>query len=153
MKKLTVILLMALMSITANAQFAIKGGAFFTRNELSNCVITGQFHEDLLVASVDILIPTQEVYGISGAGRIGIGSNGDRWRFAADLGIMYERDFWRVGYGIEANLRLYNQIGMFARWARTYPIYERYNHNEVLWGCRRSEISIGIVIELDGGWY
>lgn len=153
MKKLTVILLMILMSITANAQFAVKGGAFFTRNELSNCVITGQFHEELLVASIDLLIPTQSNYGISGAGRVGIGTNGDRWRFAADLGIMYERAIWRVGFGIEANLKLYESIGMFARWGKSYPIYERYNHNEVLWRCSRSEISIGIVIELDGDYF
>ena len=153
MKKLTVLLMILMSVATTHAQFALKGGISYSRNEIANYLITGQFHRELLVASIDLMIPMERPEDIAISGRMGIGTNGDRFRLATDIGAIYKMGNWRVGYSIEGNIRLYGPIGMFARWARTYPICQRYGRNEIGWGCQQSEISIGIVIELDGDCY
>jgi hypothetical protein len=151
MKKLIVFLFVILLTLPVEAQFALKGGVSFAKNELRNYVVTGQFYKELLVLSGDVLIPTQKTEDISGGGRIGIGFGGDRLRLAADVGAFYEKKIWRLGYGVEANLRLFGPIGMFGRWSMSYPVSKKENHNEVLWEHSRSEISVGIVIELING--
>lgn len=158
MKKL-ILLFIIFVSLPVEAQFALKGGVSYSEKEISNYVVTGQFYKDLLVLSGDVIIPTDKNEKIAGAGRIGIGFGGDRIRLAADVGARYEHDDWRFGYGAEINLRLLGPVGMFARWSRTHPISKKEDHNnvthhEVLWKCERSEITIGIVIDLiNGGCY
>ena len=151
MKKLVFFLLITLTSLPLKAQFALKGGVSFAKNEASSFVVTGQFYRDLLVASADIFIPTQRPSDIAGAGRIGIGFGGDRFRVAADILAMYQTKNWRCGFGFEGNLRLYGPIGIFARYARTYPISKNIGYDEVLWKRKRSEISLGIVIDVING--
>lgn len=151
MKKLIIFLFAIMMAMPVGAQFALKGGVSFAKNEVSNYVVTGQFHKDLLVVSGDLLIPTQKGEDLSGAGRIGLGFGGYRFRFAADIGGMYENDHWKCGFGFEGNLRLYGPIGMFVRWSQMYPISKKKDHNEVLWDRKRSEVSVGVVIELANG--
>ncbi len=151
MKKLIFFLLIALSSLPLKAQFALKGGASFTEKELTNYVVTGQFYKDLLVVSGDLLIPTQKNEKLSGSGRIGLGFGGCRFRIAGDLVATYETKNWRCGCGAEANLRLYGPIGIFGRWSRTFPIAKRCNRDEVLWKRGRSELSVGIVIDLING--
>ena len=85
MKKAVIIFIIALISIPASAQFALKGGVTYAEKELQNFVVTGQFYKDLLVISGDLLIPTQKCKKVAGAGRIGLGLGSDRIRFAADL--------------------------------------------------------------------
>jgi hypothetical protein len=151
MKKLIFFLLIALSSLPLKAQFALKGGASFAEKELTNYVVTGQFYKDLLVVSGDLLIPTQKNEKLSGSGRIGLGFGGCRFRIAGDLVATYETKNWRCGCGAEANLRLYGPIGIFGRWSRTFPIAKRCNRDEVLWKRGRSELSVGIVIDLING--
>ena len=154
MKKLIVFLLVIMMAVPVCAQFAIKGGVSFAEKELSNYVVTGQFYKELLVLSGDLYIPTQKGEKVSGGGRIGIGFGSYRFRFAGDVGGMYENDNWKCGFGVEGNLRLYGPIGMFVRWSQMYPITKKNNHNEVSWNRKRSEVSVGIVIDLiNGGCY
>lgn len=151
MKKVVIFLFVITMAIPARAQLALKGGVSFSKNELSNYVITGQFYKDLLVVSGDLLIPTHDGEKVSGAGRIGLGFGGYRFRVAADIGGMYKDDHWKCGFGFEGNLRLYGPIGLFIRWDQMYPITKRYDHNEVSWDRKRSEIVVGVVIELTNG--
>ena len=151
MKKLIFFLLIALSSLPLKAQFALKGGVSFAEKELTNYVVTGQFYKDLLVVSGDLLIPTQKNEKLSGSGRIGLGVGGCRFRIAGDLVATYETKNWRCGCGAEANLRLYGPIGIFGRWSRTFPIAKRCNRDEVLWKRGRSELSVGIVIDLING--
>ena len=151
MKKLIFFLLIALSSLPLKAQFALKWGASFAEKELTNYVVTGQFYKDLLVVSGDLLIPTQKNEKLSGSGRIGLGFGGCRFRIAGDLVATYETKNWRCGCGAEANLRLYGPIGIFGRWSRTFPIAKRCNRDEVLWKRGRSELSVGIVIDLING--
>ena len=73
MKKLVVLLFAIMMAMPAGAQFALKGGVSFSKNELSNYVVTAQFYKDLLVVSGDLLIPTHDGQKLAGAGRIGLG--------------------------------------------------------------------------------
>ena len=154
MKRLIILLVIVCVTIPAQAQLALKGGVSYAKNELSNYVITAQFYKDLLVVSGDVFIPTQRPQEIGGAGRIGIGFGGERFRLAADIGAMYERKYFRFGYGAEGNLRLYGPIGIFARWTRTYPIFSRGEYDDVAWNCKRSEISLGVVVDLiDWGFY
>jgi hypothetical protein len=151
MKKLVIFLFAIMMAMPVGAQFALKGGVSFDKNELSNYVVTGQFYKDLLVVSGDLFIPTQKDEKLSGAGRIGLGFGGYRFRFAADIGATYEDDKWKCGFGVEGNLRLYGPIGMFVRWSQMYPITKKNDHNEVQWKCKRSEVSVGVVIDLTNG--
>jgi len=151
MKKLVVFLFVIMMAMPVGAQFALKGGLSFAKNEVSNYVVTGQFYKDLLVVSGDLLIPTQEGKKLSGAGRIGLGFGGYRLRVAGDIGGMYENDHWKCGFGFEGNLRLYSSIGLFLRWSQMYPISKKRDHNEVLWDSKRSEVSVGLVIDLSKG--
>ena len=151
MGKIAVFLFAIFMTIPAKAQFALKGGVSFDKNELSNYVVTGQFYKDLLVVSGDLLIPTQKNEKLSGSGRIGLGLGGYRFRVAGDLVATYEPKNWRCGCGAEANLRLYGPIGIFGRWSRTFPIAKKCNRDEVLWKRGRSEFSVGIVIDLING--
>ena len=154
MKKLAVFLFAIMMVMPAGAQFALKGGVSFAENEISNYVVTGQFYKDLLVVSGDLLIPTQEGEKLSGAGRIGLGFGGYRLRVAGDIVGRYENANWKCGFGFEGNLRLYGPIGLFVRWEQMYPINKKDDHNAVLWNCKRSEVSVGIVIDLiNGGCY
>jgi hypothetical protein len=139
------------MTTPVAAQFALKGGVSYAKNELSNYVVTGQFYKNLLVLSADMFIPTQKPHEISGAGRIGLGIESYRIRFAGDIGATYENKNWRCGCGVEANFRLYGPIGIFARWSRTFPIEKEDDHNEIIWKDGRSEISLGIVIDLTKG--
>ena len=147
MRKL-VFLLITLVSLPLRAQFALKGGISFAEKELSNYVVTGQFYKDLLVLSGDLYIPTQKHEKLSGGGRIGIGFGSYRFRIAGDIGATYGADKWKCGCGVEGNLRLYGPIGVFGRWSRMFPIDKRCDHKEILWGKGRSEISVGIVIDL-----
>ena len=151
MKKLIVFLFVILVSLPIEAQFAFKGGISYAKDELSSYVVTGQFYQDLLVVSGDVFIPTEKTDEISGAGRIGIGFGGYRIRFAADIGAVYEKKNFRFAYGTELNLRLFGPVGIFTRWSQTYPISKDDNHDEVLWRCRRSEVTLGIVIDLING--
>ena len=148
MRKLVFFLLITLVSLPLKAQFALKGSISFAEKELSNYVVTGQFYKDLLVLSGDLYIPTQKYEKISGGGRIGIGFGGYRFRVAGDIGATYGADKWKCGCGVEGNLRLYGPIGVFGRWSRMFPIDKRCDHKEILWGEGRSEISVGIVIDL-----
>lgn len=148
MRKLVFFLLITLVSLPLKAQFALKGSVSFAEKELSNYVVTGQFYKDLLVLSGDLYIPTQKYEKISGGGRIGIGFGGYRFRVAGDIGATYGADKWKCGCGVEGNLRLYGPIGVFGRWSRMFPIDKRCDHKEILWGEGRSEISVGIVIDL-----
>ena len=149
MKKLLVFFLFAiLLAMPTRAQFAFKAGISFNKNELSNYVITGQFYKDLLLLSGDLFVPTQKCEKISGGARIGLGFGNYRIRFGGDIGAKYEFHNWRIGYGAEANLRLYQQVGVFVRWARTYPILRICNHNMIAWKCGDSEVSVGIIIDL-----
>jgi hypothetical protein len=149
MRKL-ILLVFAVISMTipVRAQFALKAGVSFNKNEISDFVLTGQFYKDLLLLSGDLYIPTRECEKISGGGRIGLGFGNYRIRFGGDIGAKYELKTWRIGYGAEANLRLYQQVGVFVRWARTYPILKICNHNMIAWKCGDSEISVGVVIDL-----
>ena len=151
MKMLVIILFVILITIPAEAQFALKGGVSYAKDELSSYVVTGQFYKDLLVVSGDVFIPTQKTDEISGGGRIGLGLGGDRLRFVADLGAVYEKKNFRFGYGTELNLKLLNPIGIFVRWSQTYPISKDDNYDAVQWRCRRSEVTLGIVIDLING--
>ncbi len=151
MRKLVFFLLITLVSLPLKAQFALKGGVSFDKNELSNYVVTGQFYKDLLVVSGDLYIPTQKDEKLSGSGRIGLGFGGYRFRVAGDIGATYGSDKWRCGCGAEANLRLCGPVGIFGRWSRTFPIAKKCNRDEVIWECGRSEISVGIVIDLING--
>ena len=148
MRKLAVFLFVILMTMTARAQFALKGGISFNKNELSNYVVTGQFYKDLLVLSGDLYVPTQEHEKVSSGARIGLGVGSYRIRFGGDIGGRYQFSQWRIGYGVECNLRLYRQVGVFARWTKIYPILKICNHNIVAWRCGNSEVSIGITIDL-----
>ena len=103
MKKLIVFLFVILVSLPIEAQFALKGGISYAKDELSSYVVTGQFYQDLLVVSGDVFIPTEKTDEISGAGRIGIGFGGYRIRFAADIGAVYEKKNFRFAYGTELN--------------------------------------------------
>ena len=58
MKKLVIILFVILITIPAEAQFALKGGVSYAKDELSSYVVTGQFYKYLLVVSGDVFIPT-----------------------------------------------------------------------------------------------
>jgi hypothetical protein len=151
MKKLAIFLFAIIMAMPAGAQFALKGGVSFSKNELSNYVVTAQFYKDLLVVSGDLLIPTHDGQKLAGAGRIGLGFGGYRLRVAGDVGGMYENDHWKCGFGFEGNLRLYGPIGLFVRWDQMYPINKKDDHNEVSWDSKRSEVVVGVVIELFNG--
>jgi len=151
MKKLAIFLFGILVSLPIEAQFALKGGISCTKDELSSYVVTGQFYQDLLVVSGDLLIPTHKNEKLSGGGRIGIGLGGNRARFVADIGAAYENEEFRFGYGSELNLRLLGPIGMFVRWSQTHPIPNDNEYKVDLWKYRRSEVSIGIVIDLVNG--
>ena len=151
MKKLVIFLFAIMMAIPVGAQFALKGGVSFDKNELSNYVVTGQFYKDLLVLSGDIYIPTQRYEKLSCSGRIGLGFGSYRIRFAGDIGAIYGANKWKCGFGAEANLRLYGPVGIFGRWTRTFPIAKKCDHKEVIWGNGRSEFSLGIVIDLING--
>jgi hypothetical protein len=151
MKKLAVFLFAIMMAMPVGAQFALKGGVSFAENEISNYVVTGQFYKDLLVVSGDLFIPTQEGEKLSGAGRIGLGFGGYRLRVAGDIVGRYENDNWKCGFGFEGNLRLYGPIGLFVRWEQMYPINKKDDHNAVLWNCKRSEVLVGVVIDLSSG--
>jgi hypothetical protein len=133
------------------AQFALKGGVSFAKDKISNYVVTGQFYKDLLVVSGDLLIPTQEGEKLSCAGRIGLGFGGYRLRVVGDIVGRYENDNWKCGFGFEGNLRLYGPIGLFVRWDQMYPINKKDDYNAVLWNCKRSEVLVGIVIDLING--
>ncbi len=148
MKKLIFFFLVIFVTIPLRAQFALKGGVSFAEKELSNYVVTGQFYKDLLVLSGDLYIPTQKHEKLSGGGRIGIGFGSYRFRIAGDIGATYGADKWKCGCGVEGNLRLYGPIGVFGRWSRMFPIDKRCDHKEILWAEGRSEISVGIVIDL-----
>ena len=148
MKKLAFFLFIILVPISAKAQFALKGGISYAKNEVSNYVVTGQFYQDLLVLSADLYMPTEKIDNLSGSGRIGFGFGDYRIRFAGDLVAMYEDKHWRCGCGVEANLRLSGPIGAFVRWGRTFPIEKDGDHDEVIWRNGRSELSLGIVIDL-----
>ena len=149
MRKL-ILLVFAVISMTipVRAQFALKVGVSFNKNEVSDFILTGQFYQDLLVLSGDIYIPTRKCEKISGGGRIGIGFGNYRIRFGGDIGAKYELHNWRIGYGAEGSLRLYRQIGVFVRWTKTYPILKICNHNVVAWSCGNSEVSVGISLDL-----
>jgi hypothetical protein len=151
MRKLVFFLLIILVSLPLKAQFALKGGVSFAEKELSNYVVTGQFYKDLLVLSGDLNIPAQKYEKISGGGRIGIGFGGYRFRVAGDVGASYGNKKWRCGCGAEANLRLCGPVGIFGRWSRTFPIAKKCDRDEVVWKRGRSEISVGIVIDLING--
>ena len=148
MKKLIFFFLVIFVTIPLRAQFALKGGVSFVDKELSNYVVTGQFYKDLLVLSGDLYIPTQKYEKISGGGRIGLGFGSYRFRVAGDIGATYGANKWKCGCGAEANLRLCGPIGVFGRWSRMFPIDKRCGHKEILWAEGRSEISVGIVIDL-----
>jgi hypothetical protein len=148
MKKLVFFLFIVVMVIPSRAQFALKGGVSLAEKELSNYVVTGQFYKDLLVLSGDLYIPAQKHEKISGGGRIGIGFGSYRFRIAGDVGATYGANKWRCGCGVEANLRLYGPVGIFGRWSRSFPIDKKCDHKEILWGSGRSEISVGVVIDL-----
>jgi hypothetical protein len=151
MRKLVFFLLIILVSLPLKAQFALKGGVSFAEKELSNYVVTGQFYKDLLVLSGDLNIPAQKYEKISGGGRIGIGFGGYRFRVAGDVGASYGNKKWRCGCGAQANLWLYGPVGIFGRWSRTFPIAKKCDRDEVVWKRGRSEISVGIVIDLING--
>lgn len=151
MKKSVVFLLIVFMTSPAEAQFALKSGVSYSKKELSSYVVTGQFYKDLLVLSGDLYIPTQKNEKLSGGGRIGLGFGGYRFRIAGDVGATYGDKKWRCGCGAEANLRLCGPVGVFARWSRTFPIAKKCDHDEVLWKRGRSEVSVGIVIDLING--
>ena len=154
MKKLTFFLFIILLSAPVNAQFALKGGVSYVPKEISNYMFTGQFYKDLLVVSGDLSVPMRKSGKLSGAGRIGLGFGNYRIRFAGDAIAMYENKKFRCGFGAETNLRLCGPVGIFARWSRTFPICEHQYYNEVLWKRGRSEISVGVVIDLmNGGCY
>ena len=123
MKKLVFFLFIIFVSVPVEAQFALKGGVSYAKNEVSNYVVTGQFYKELLVLSADLIMPT-------------------------DLVDTYEDKNWRCGCGVEANLKLFSVLGAFARWSRTFPIAKNGDHDEVIWGNGRSEFSLGIVIDL-----
>lgn len=148
MKKLTFFWLVILMTMPVRAQFALKGGISFNKNEISSYVLTGQYYQDLLIVSGDLFIPTQKYEKVSGGARIGLGLGNYLLRFGGDMGAKYESNHWRIGYGVEGNLRLYRQIGVFVRWAKTYPIYNKCGHNVVFWRRGRSEFFVGVVIDL-----
>jgi hypothetical protein len=151
MKKLVFFLLIILVSLPLKAQFALKGGVSLAEKELSNYVVTGQLYKDLLVLSGDLYIPAQKHEKISGGGRIGIGFGSYRFRIAGDVGAIYGANKWQCGCGAEANLRLCGPVGIFGRWSRMFPIDKKCGHKEILWENGRSEISIGIVIDLVNG--
>ena len=151
MKKLVFLLSITLTSLPLKAQFSLKGGVSFAEKELSSYVITGQFYKDLLVLSGDLNIPAQKYEKISGGGRIGIGFGSYRFRIAGDVGVTYGDNKWKCGCGAEANLRLCGPVGIFGRWTRTFPIVKKCDRDEVIWKCGRSEISVGIVIDLING--
>ena len=151
MKKLVVFLFAIMMAMPIRAQFALKGGVSFAKDKISNYVVTGQLYKDLLVVSGDLLIPTQEGERLSGAGRIGLGFGGYRLRVVGDIVGMYENDNWKCGFGFEGNLRLYGPISLFVRWNQMYPINKKDDYNAVLWNCKRSEVLVGIVIDLING--
>ena len=141
-----------MVSMIAQAQFAAKAGISLKRNEITNYVVTGQFHKELLVLSGDLYVPMQKHKKLAGGGRIGLGFGGYRLRIAGDVGATYETKNWRCGCGVEANLRLYGPIGIFGRWSRNFPIVnKRCERKEILWGHGRSEISVGVVIDLSNG--
>ena len=99
MKKLAFFSFLILMSLSAEAQFAIKAGVSFNKNEISSYALTGQYYRDLLVVSGDLFVPTQKCEKISGGARIGLGVGNYRIRFAADVGGRYQFSQWRIGYG------------------------------------------------------
>jgi hypothetical protein len=148
MKKLVFFLFIIFVSVPVEAQFALKGGVSYAKNEVSNYVVTGQFYKELLVLSADLIMPTEKIDNLSGSGRIGLGFGDRRIRFAGDLVATYEDQNWRCGCGVEANLKLFSVLGAFARWSRTFPIAKNGDHDEVIWGNGRSEFSLGIVIDL-----
>ena len=153
MKKLIILFLTILISITAQAQFAIKGGMSFAKYETKTVVVTGQYNYGLLVVSSDIFIPTTKTDKVSAAGRVGIGIGGDLIRIVGDAVIRYENKYFRCGYGGEINLNLVGPFGVFTRWSKTYPIIENCGYPEVLWGYGRNEFSFGIKFDLTEGWY
>ena len=154
MKKLLVFFLFAiLLAMPTRAQFALKAGISFDKNEISSCVVTGQFHKDLLVISGDLFIPPQKQEKLSGGARIGLGFGNYHIRLVGDIGGRYQYSQWRIGYGAEGNLRLYHQVGIFVRWEKTYPILQVCNHQMIGWYWGRSEVSLGVTIEISGGCY
>lgn len=151
MKKVVILLLMILMSTTAQAQFLIKGGLSYARTENKTVVLTGQFNRGLLVVSSDVFIPTVKTEKVSVAGRVGVGIGGDLVRVAADALIRYENSYFRFGYGGEVNLNIIAPVGIFARWSMSYPILENCGYPEIFWGCGRNEFSFGLSLQLTEG--
>lgn len=151
MKKLVFFLFTIFTVVPVKAQFALKGGVSFDKDELSSYVVTGQFYKDLLVVSGDLFIPTQKNEKISGGGRIGLGLGGYRLRVVADVGAFYGDKNWKCGCGAEANLRLCGPIGIFGRWSRLFPIDKKCDRKEILWEKGCSEFSVGITIDLFNG--
>ena len=150
MKKVLILLFIAT-TLPVKAQFALKGGVIYSEKEITNFVVTGQFYKDLLAISGDVFIPTQKSQKISGDGRIGLNLGTYRFRIIGDIGAMYENDIWRCAGGVEANVRLFGPIGMFGRWQRSFPITTDDEHTKIRWCQGRSDLSIGITIDLGNG--
>ena len=151
MKRVIFILLMLLVSITAQAQFVIKGGMSYAKYENKTVMVTGQYNRGLLVVSSDVFIPTINTDKVSAAGRVGVGIGGDLVRVAADALIRYENNYFRFGYGGEINLNIISPVGIFARWSMSYPILENCGYPEIFWGCGRNEFSFGLLLQLTEG--
>lgn len=153
MKRAILILLTILISVTVQAQFAIKGGMSYAKYETKTVMVTGQYSRGLLVVSSDIFIPTINTEKVSAAGRVGVDIGIDLIRFVGDVLIRYENESFRCGYGGEINLNLVGPFGVFTRWSRTYPIMENCGYPEVFWQCSRNEFSFGLTIDLTEGRY
>ena len=147
MKKI-LILLFIVTALPIKAQFALKGGVVYADKELTNFNVTGQFYKDFLAISGEVFIPSQQSRKVSGAGRIGLNLGNYGFRFVADLGAMYEEDIWRCAGGCELNIRLYGPIGIFGRWQRSFPITSDDDHTKIRWCQGRSDLSVGITIDL-----
>jgi len=150
MKKLFILLLIVF-SLPVSAQFALKGGVVYADKEITSFDVTGQFYKDYLAISGDLLIPTQESKNVSGAGRIGINLGSYRFRVVGDLGAMYQDDAWRCACGAEVNFILFGPIGMFGRFQRSFPITTDDGHTKIRWCQGRSDLLIGITINLTNG--
>ena len=147
MKKL-LILLFIVLALPASAQFALKGGVIYADKELTNFLVTGQFYREYLAISGDVFIPTQKSQKVSGDGRIGINLGTYKFRVVGDIGAMYENDAWRCAGGVEVNFKLFGPVGMFGRFQRSFPITTDDDHTRIRWCQGRSDLSIGIAIDL-----
>ena len=157
MRKLFILLLIVL-ALPANAQFALKGGVTIADKELRNCAVTGQYYYQCLAISGDLLIPTTKSAKVAGGGRIGLNLGTYGFRIVGDIGGLYDDDTWNALAGVELNIRLGGPVGLYGRFQRTFPILKDCcdDKTKIHWDRGRSDFMVGITIDLTSRrcrWY